>query len=588
VDAVGRLAAGVSAAAAAAAATVVSAQLAREFPDTNEGVTLTVIPVREHFVAGLRPYLPLLLGAVIVVLAVACANVGGLLLARGIERRRDVAVRVALGANRRHMAQLVLAESMTLAAVGGFAGVALAWGLLHAVPDIPALALPSWIRLSIDAPVLAFAAAAMVLTGFAAALPTLRLRQDGAVLGQATRSRTAAPRDRSLQRSLIIAEVALAVTLTAAATLLARTAVALSDPALGFDAQRVLTFRVALTWYTYPAERVPAFHRAALETIRRVPGVVAASINSNLPLGQLGAAMNVVPQTDRQSGSDAAANPYVHFQRVDGTYFDTLAIRRVGGRVFSDDDRPGTAPVAVVSAALARRLWPAADPIGQRIRAGREAAAPWLLVVGVVDDVHHVSPAEPAGPALYVSIAQFPSPNVFFAVRTTLDPSSLIDAVREAIWSVDASQAVFDIAPLDARVRALVWRQRAAAVLFTAFAGVALFLAGVGLHGVVAHLVGQRTREIGLRLALGASPGRVMQEVVGDSVRVAAIGCAIGLGGAVAASQVLMRSVPGLERFALWTLAAPLPVVLGIAAMAAFGPAWRARSTDPAITLHVE
>lgn len=587
VDAVGRLRPGVSIDTAAAAVAAVSAQLAREFPDTNSGLTLTATGLREVYTGSLEPYLFVLLGASALVLLVASTNVAGVLLARGLERRRELAVRVALGAGTRHLAGLAVREGLVLAAAGGVVGLAVAAGVLRALPSIPGLALPPWMAFSIDPRVTGLIAVVTLVGGLAAALPVLRVH-GAAQSALGSRSRTAGRGERRLQRYLTIAEVTIAVALTAGALTVVRSATALSRPAIGLAPDNLLTFRTALTWYTYPIERVLSFHTRALEELRALPGVTAAALNSNLPLGGLGGTTPVHPQTDTQSDAEARGNPYVNYQRVNASYFADLGIAVRRGRSFAVTDRPDGPPVAVVSTGLAARLWGSADPIGRRLRTGRDDRTPWLEVVGVVDDVHHASPVAPAGPDLYVTIDQFPTANVFYAVRTTGSPKALAATARAAIWTVDRDQAVFDVASFDERVRRAVWRQRAVAAVFAGFAAIAVLLAGIGVYGLVAGVVGQRARETALRLALGASPGGLLVDVVREAVALAAAGGLVGVLAGWGVGRVLSGLVPGVTQAPPWLLAAAPVLAVGVAALAALGPASRVRRTDPCETLKAE
>jgi predicted permease len=585
---VARLRDGVSVDEARATVRTIGAQMAEEFRATNTGVELHARTLRDTYVDDVRPYVLFMTAAVALVLLVVCSNLANLLLSRAIGREQEVAIRAALGASRRHIVQQLLAETLLLAAAGGLAGVAIAAALLRALTALVKLDLPSWMRVDLDVRVLVIAAATSILAGLMAGiLPAWRTATMAGALGRHARGAIGSLRHQRLRRALIVGEVALSLILLVAAGLMTRTFVTLMNRDVGFRPDSLLTFRLALPVRT-PAPQALSFHQRLIERLEALPGVTAAALNANLPLAQVGQPDFGGVAAEGQPEAEAAKNPYVHYQRVTPGYFRVMGLPLLRGRGFAMEDREGAALVAVVSRRLADRLWPGQDPVGKRIVRDSLGERIMLVVVGVAGDVIHDRLTSDPGYAVYLSSAQFTDNWTHFVLHTRIDPSALVPAVREAVWAIDPKQPVFDFQPMQERMLDTVWQHRVAAALLGVFGLLALVLAATGLYGVMAYLVSQRTKEIGLRLALGAGPRRLLGQVLGESLALTGAGLAVGLLGAA----VLARMLSGLLfQVSIWDpmtfLIVPI-VLLASAAAAALVPAWRAARVDPTLALRTE
>ena len=580
-----RLAPGVTVEAARARLAEVGRSLARELPETNAGVGFAVTPLREVYVGSLRPYLVLLLGAVSLVLLIACANVANLLLQAALEREREIAIRAALGAGRGRIVRLLVAESVLLALAGGAAGLLLArWGL-EALTAYVQLDLPAWMRFGLDGRALAVTFLLSLATGVLAGLtPALRTSAGRLpeLLKAGGKSGGSSLRHGRLRALLVVAEVGLSLMLLVGAGLLARTFVSLGQTDPGFDPDRLLTFRVALPW-TYEEEQTAAFQKNVLERLEVLPGVSAAAINANLPLAGGNQSGRGTVAAFGQPPSELAKNPYVNFQIVSPGYFGLMGIRLLRGRAFSPADREDAPPVAVVSERLARILWPGQDPIGKRLKradSGRPDS-PWSTVVGVVTDVKSQSLTVEPGPDIYVSSLQVIDGWMYFLLRTEVDPESLVDDVRGAVAAVDPNQPVHDVLPMRERLLETVWQQRVSGLLFGLFAALALGLAATGIYGVLSYSVEQRARETGIRMALGARPGQVLREILGETLRLTLLGVALGLAGAIALARALASLLYGVSPLDPPTFAAVCLLLVAVALAAGYLPARRATRVDP-------
>jgi putative ABC transport system permease protein len=548
---------------------------------------LIVEPLREWLVGDIRPSLLMLLGSVACVLLIACANVANLLLARATARRQEIAVRTALGAGRAQIARLLLTESVLLALLGGAAGLLLAaWTLQPLVALMPpdlAAGLFRQTRIGLDGPVLLFtflvASGTGLLFGAAPALAATRPDLQG-LLKEGGRS----GRQAALRGLLVAAEVAVAAVLLVVAGLLLRSFLVVQGVDPGFDADRVLSVQVDLDpkRYESPAEQGVYF----FEAVRRasaVPGVEAATFASSVPLAGFTMIRRGVQAEDRPP-LPFEEQPDIGIILAGPDYFRTLGIRIVRGRAFTEADRDGTVPVAIVSQTLARRLWGDDDPIGKRIL-GRKT----LTVVGVAEDVKHegvVSSSQRV--ALYQPFLQENASFGVIAVRSPGDPAALTTAVQRAIQSVDPGAPLSDVATLRERLRRSVADRRFQLTLFGGFALLALGLAAIGLYGVLAYTVGERTHEIGIRMALGAARGTVQTLVLRRGLLLAAAGVALGLLLSLPAGRLVRSSLFGIAPADPITYLLIPAVLLLVAALATWLPARRATRVDPVIALRNE
>ena len=587
-----RLAPDVSVEQARSAVDTMARRLEREFPQTNAGLRFRVTPLREMYSGAIRPYVLLLFGAVALVLIVACANVANLLLSRAIARDREIAIRAALGASRGRLVRQLLVESLVLSALGGVAGWALAVAGVRVLTAMIPVQLPPWMQIEIDGRVGLFLAVVCAVTGLAAGIVPA-LRGGGAdvheSLREGSRGSSSGARHHQLRNALVVAEVALALVLLVGAGLLMQSVAKLQRVDLGFDSDQLLTFRVELGWAAYGTlEKTTTFHRRVLERLRTLPGVRAVTFDTNLPMS--GKPRD--PQAVRlagQSPDEEARNPYVNVHQIGPDYFATMGIPLRSGREFSDIDRKDTFQAAIVSQRFAERLWPGREPLGQRIQFA-DTARPdvWYTIVGVSESVLHHELDGDAGPDVYLPFTQSSTAGPYYVLRTANDPEGLANAATAIIGETDPNQSFLDVQTMDARLAGRMWQRRLAGALFASFAAVALILSAIGLYGVLSYLVTQQTREIGVRLALGAAPRNVMRMVVGRGLALAATGMVIGLVLALALARVVAGLLYEVSPADPLTFVAVTAGLLGIVALASYVPARRAMRVDPIVALRAE
>jgi putative ABC transport system permease protein len=586
---VARLRPGVTVAAARVELDNFANRFASIYPDTNRGVRLTVAPLRDMYVARARTSLWLLLGAAIALLAIACVNVVNLLLARATTTMRDIAVKMALGATARDVVRQLLCESLLLAVTGGTVGVVLAIWLVHLCRQWIRLDLPSWMTLPIDLHVLSAAVVTTVLcgviAGIAPALAALRRDLSG-TLKASGRSGDSSPRQHRLREALVIAEVMMAMMLLVGAALLTRTWWQLGRVETGFDPRRLLTLRVDPPNRFYDTTETSAqFYTQAIDQIRLLPDVEAAATNDNLPLsGRTPLSFSVA--IEGQSQDQQAQNPFVNLQGISPEYFDVMRIPLQRGRQFTLHDTLTAPRVAIVSARMARRFWGTEEAIGRRLRVPKiNTSSEWMTVVGVAGDVRHQGIAAEPGFDVYVPHHQVFAGDTYFVVRTRANPLAAADGVTQAIRRVYADQSVFDIQPMEARMGDTVWQQRLAGTLFGAFAGLAALLAAVGLFGVLAFAVAQRTREIGVRLALGASPRDVFFLVTRRGLSLVLAGLLLGIVGAVGVARFVQNLLYQTSPIDIISFAMAAALLTAAGTLASLIPARRATRVDPVVSL---
>lgn len=569
----------------------IAAQLSTEAPRRNTGWSVLVIPIHEQMVDQIRPALMVLGGAVALVLLAACVNVANLLLARSTVRERELAVRTALGAKRGQLIRQLLVESLLLGFIGGLAGLVLAIvfhrGLLALVATrIP---VPRIEQVALDPPVLAFTVLLSVFTGliFGLAPAIVASRSVNESLREGGRH-GAGPRARRMLGSLVVVEVALALVLLTGAGLLIRSFMRLQNINPGFRADGLLTARVSLPATGYDTEEeVGTFFLSALERISAVPGVQSAAGVSFLPLSGPGIGTSFY-RSDRPTPAPGE-QPTTEVRPITPSFFRTMGIPLLDGRDVTAADRFDAPVVAVVSRTLAERYFPGENAIGRRIQvnAGREGGLD-CEIVGIVGDIKIRSLEGEIGPAVYVPHAQLPVGLMTFVVRTGLEPVSLVSGVASAVHSIDPQLPLADVKTMQEVVDATIARPRVIAVLLAAFALMALVLAAVGVYGVMAYSVAQRTQEIGVRMAFGATPQSVFRLVLTHALKLVGIGVVAGLAGAGALSQLLKTLLYETEPIDPFTFGVTAVVLIVVATLASYVPARRGTRIAPVEALRTE
>jgi putative ABC transport system permease protein len=587
-DAVGRLAPGATLDAARAELSTVAARIARQFPDEQANFGATAIPLHAAMTGTVAPVLWVLLGAVSLVLLLACANVANLTLARGAARQREVAVRTAIGASRWHLVRQQLAESVVLGGGGAAVGLVIASWACRALPAVVPTSIPRLEQAGVDWRVAAFTFATAMLASVAAglvpALQTARTDLNGVLKDGGKGSTAGAARART-RDALFVAEVAFALLLLVGAGLTLTSFNRLLSVAPGFQPERVLTAQLSLPRARYANDTAQArFWEQLLPRLRAVPGVGAAAVVTLAPLGG-GTSMWAYTVDGRPRPRPNEAPVAIVYSASDD-YFRTLGVPLRRGRAFTAADRLGSAPVAVVSERLVREQFRDQQVLGQRVRF--DSAGPAYEIVGVVGDVKHTSLADDVRPALYTPMAQAPWGRGTLVVRGTGDAAALAGAVRRQVAAVDPALAVAEVQPMAGVVGASVARPRFSALLLGAFAVCALVLALVGIYGVVANGVAQRSGEFGIRVALGAKPGDVVRDVLGGSLKRTAIGIALGLSGAAALTRLLADELYDTSPFDPTVLAGVSLLIALVAAVASWVPAWRATRVDPIAVLRAD
>ena len=583
---IGRLQPGVSIAQAQAEANAVAVRVAQHYPEDRDwGIALVTFD--ELFVNDqLRTGLLVLLCAVVFVLLIVCANIANLLLARAASRQKEIAVRTAMGASRGRLLRQLLAESLLLSAIGGGAGlVGAVWAVRAMNRALPPNLLPLP-DVSIDATVLAFAVAATVATGLLCGVAPAwhAARADlNAMLKQTSRSSTSGA--RRLRNGLAAAELALATLLLIGAGLLVQSLMHLQRAHLGFEPGGLLTFQVAPPPAKYPVDdRGPLFYQRLVASLRVLPGVRSAAVSSGIPLGAGNYTRSPVTTTG-PSVLPPDTPVVIDWRIVSPGFFRTLGIPLLRGRDFTDADGPKAQAALIVSQATARRFWGAGDPLGRVLRRVNDGKA--LTIVGVVGDVRSTALNDET-PTLYYPGAVRVAQLMDVVVRTAGAPEELLSAVRQKVHELDAELPLANVRTMDECVAGSAAQPRVNALLLAAFAGVALLIAAIGIYGVLAYSVTQRTREIGLRMALGAPRSRVVRLIVREGMTVAAAGIGAGLLGAVALSQTIASLVFAAPVRDPLTFGAVALVLTLVALAACSVPARRASRVDPMIALREE
>jgi putative ABC transport system permease protein len=551
-------------------------------------LVMPVAPLRERLVGSTRPALLVLFGAVGVVLLVALVNVSSLLLGRAATRSREIALRLSLGASRGRLWRQLLTEAVLLSGLGGAAGLALAWGSLRMLRAAPPANLPRIEDVQLDLHVLAFTAAVCVLSGVLFGLgPAFQSTRANltAVLSEGGRSGSSGAGGRRLRAALVVAEIALSLVLLAGGGLLLRSYQRLARVDLGFQAAPRQVFIARITRIAKPQEppiAMPSFYEQLGERVQHLPGVEAAGFSDALP---------PTTQPDADSFSIEGrpwtqdAFPAVTVGIVSGDYFKTLSVPLLRGRYFTAADREDAPPVVIISQSLASRFFIGEDPIGRRMRRGN---GPWMEIIGVVGDVKYTAFESSSEPAYYLPLLQNADGRTWMVVRSSLPAGSLAAEIAREVHALDPDAVVNRTATLDDMIADSLSQPRFRTVLLAVFAAVALVLAAIGTYGVMAYSVAQRTREIGVRMALGAPRGTVLRMVLGEAARLAVAGLLIGLLAAAPAARAVSSLLFGIRPSDPTTYFAVAALLLTVALVASFVPARRATRIDPIKALRWE
>ena len=587
---VGRLKPGVSEEQAQRELASLYEDLARRYPGTNRGMTAIFTPFSTT--GDARPLLLTLLGAVTFVLLIACANVANLLLADATGRRRELAVRSAVGATRYRVMRQMLTESMVLALAGGALGMLVTWWLRDALlvlfpANIMNLDLPLVERIDMGTPVFLFALLVSGATGLVfGALPAWPITR-GDLQGALKEGDRGGSSSRRTHAVLIVGEVALSIVLLAGALLMVQSFIRVQRAEFGFDTDRVLTARLILPQHRYadPAKR-EAFSRELLQRLRAIPGVEAAGLAYFPPLSGWSAGLPF--ELEGRPAAVAAERPTAEYNVASDDYFRATGVRLLAGRTFLERDNASAPPVVIVNETFAQRYWPGEPAVGKRVILTGAAGPTAYEIVGVIADMRSQGLEQPVEPGMFFSMWQGTPSTLGIAIRTPLDPASLAPQMRTAVWSIDSEQPVSYVLTLSELAAESIAFRRAGMTLAAGFGVLALVLAAIGLFGVLSYSVSRRTREIGVRVALGATRGEVAKLVVREGLLMTSAGLAIGIVAALVLTRYLTALLFEVEAADPLTHAAVAGMLLGVALLATLVPARRATAVDPLVALRAE
>ena len=569
-----------------------TATLQREFPGDYRAYAhwrIRIEPLRDGLVSNVRPLLWVLLGAVGLMLLTGCVNIANLLLARASGRERELAIRQALGAARGRIVGQLITESVFLSTIAGVVGVGVAAATLRLLLNLAPAKLPRLNEISIDVRVLLFALLVSLITGVVFGLvPAIESSRPSLT----NRSSGRSVRQNRTSSMLVIGEFAICMILLTGAGLLVRSFWMLTSLNPGFNPQNVLVARIWLPVPNDPATDVYAkvedrrnFVKEVLRRTSVLPGVTTAAMTTSVPLSN---DINPFPITveDRAQSSDGLLAELVS---VSPEYFTALGTPLLSGRVFQETDQIGAPPVALVDRFTAQRFWPGESAIGKRVKiGGPQSRQPWATIIGIVGDIRHDGIAVDGVPHLYFPIFQRVTKVLGVVLRGSADPSTLSEAVRQAIQAVDPNLPVFGIRTLSEMVQGSVAQQRFSAQLMASFAVLAMLLAAIGIYGVLSYSIGQRSREIGIRMALGARGTEVVWMIVWQGMRLILTGAAVGIVSAFGFSRLLARLLYGVSATDPWVFSTVAVLLIGVALLATYLPARRAIAIDPLLALRSE
>jgi putative ABC transport system permease protein len=590
---IGRLAPGVTMDQAGAELTMIASQWQTQYPDTNTGVGLRLVPLHEQTTGKVRPALKLLFGAVALVLLIACANVVNLMLVRGAARRKEIAVRAALGAGRVRLVRQLLTESITLALLGGAGGVLLAsWGI-KVLLSLNPFQLPLYNKIGIDFRVLLFTLLASVITGivFGLAPAWQALKLDlNAVLKEGGRNAGAESGQRRLSNLLVIAEMAMALVLLIGAGLLTRSFIRLLEVKPGFVTENVLTMQIGLPNASYSqAPKRIAFYQQLETSLKSMPEVVSVGFVTRLPL--LSTLNNVTSFLSIEGRPvPLGERPEVDFRRASPGYFQAMGIPLLAGRLVTDQDVANNSGYVLINEAMAKRFWPDGDALNQRTSTATNTGqqTQWNTIVGIVGNVRHLGLDVEPRPEIYYHTNTNPPFGPVVVIRTTSDPLRVVAAARARVREIDRDLPITNVNTMKQLVAQSVAQRRFGMFLLGLFAVFAVLLAGVGIYGVMSYTVSQRTQEIGVRMALGARASDVLKMIVRSGMSLALTGVVIGLAGALALSRLMTRMLFEVKGTDALTYVIVAIAVIGVALFACYIPARRATKVDPLIALRYE
>jgi putative ABC transport system permease protein len=592
----GRLKPGVSIEQARLDLARIAASLEAQYPTSNLGWGVDVKTLRDQQVGDIRPVLMLMMASVAFVLLIACANVANLLLARAAVRAKEMAVRVAMGASSWQVIRQMLTESLVIALAGAALGIGFAYGFLQWIKANLLAGIPFWMQFRIDAQVLAFTVGVAVLTailfGLAPALQAARPKLIETLRDAGARGASAGRGRQRLRSGLVVAEIALSVILLVGAALLIRSFMGMQSVKPGFDTGHLLTLRVTLTGPQYDSTfKRFAFWDRFLTQVNARPGIVSAGITNNVPLGGGNNNSFFVPEgVPTQLGSE----PLLEIRWVSPRYLETLRVPLARGRMFTQQewaDSGVAGRVAVINEYMAKQFWKTADAaLGKRFKFGgaTDTLNRWVTIIGVAADIKHKQLTSEPDFQGYMPYRQGGWNSAAIIVRTLGDPTRATATVLAALKETDPYVPAYRVLSMDATIQRSYWQQALYSKMFTAFAAIALVLAAVGVYGVIAYSVSQRTREIGVRVALGAQRGNVLALILGHGAVLAALGLGLGLAGALGVTRFLRAMLYGVSPFDPVSFVAVTLVLSSIAFVASYVPARRAAKVDPVDALRME